>query len=117
MGSSDAWHQLGNDHVVATAHNRGHVMLWSQDRTYQWTNRVEPDSGHHGGGFGYLRAGGRTISTLYADRPEGAQAERLFGAGYFGRRTAAEGVTIEEAVYAPFGDDPLLLHDVVIRNT
>ena len=92
-------------------------MLWSQDRTYQWANYAEPASGHHGGGYGYLRAGDRTISTLYADRPEGAQTERLFGSGYFGRRTAVDGVDVSEEVYAPFGDDPLLLHDVTIRNT
>ena len=116
-GNRDAWHQLGNDHVVATAHNRGWVQLWSQDRTYQWTNRAEPELGHYGGGYGYLRTGNRTISTLYADRPQGAQTERLFGTGHFGRRTAVDGVDIREAVYAPYGDDPLLLHDVEIRNT
>ena len=116
-GNRDAWHQLGNDHVVATAHNRGYVSLWSQDRTYQWTNRAQPELGHYGGGYGYLRAGDRTISTLYADRPEGARTERLFGTGHFGRRTAVEGIDIREEVYAPWGDDPLLLHDVEIRNT
>ena len=45
--------------------------LWSQDRTYQWTNKAQPELGHHAGGYGYLRAGDRTISTLYADRPDG----------------------------------------------
>ena len=116
-GNRDAWHQLGNDHVVATAHNRGHVQLWSQDRTFQWANRVDAANGHHGGGFGYLKAGDRVISTLYADRPQGARTERLFGAGYFGHKTGVDGIDIDEAVYAPWGDDPLILHDVTIRNT
>ena len=116
-GNRDAWHQLGNDRVVATAHNRGYVQLWSQDRVAQWTNRAEPGNGHHAGGYGYLRLGDRTISTLYADRPQGATTERDFGAGYFRRRTVLDPVDIEEHVYAPFGDDPLLLHDVTIRNT
>jgi hypothetical protein len=116
--STDAWHQLGNDHVVATAHTRGHVQLWSQDRAYQWVNLAEPSAGQHAGGYGYLRLGdGRVVSTLYADRPPGARTRRDFGTGYFGRSTAIRGVAIDERVYAPFGDDPLLLHDVTIRNT
>jgi hypothetical protein len=116
-GSSDAWHQLGNDHVVATAHTRGHVRLWSQARSYQWVNPPDPAAGQHSGGYGYLRlADGRVISTLYADRPDGARTRRDFGAGYFGRLTAIPGVGVRERVYAPFGDDPLLLHDVTISN-
>jgi Glycosyl hydrolase 36 superfamily, catalytic domain/Glycosyltransferase family 36 len=116
-GSTDAWHQLGNDYLVADAHNEGYVQLWSQARAYQWINRYESGAGHYAGGYGYLRLPGRTISTLYADRPAGARTSRDFGSGYFHRRTAAKPVAIDENVYAPFGDAPLLLHDVTIRNT
>jgi Glycosyl hydrolase 36 superfamily, catalytic domain/Glycosyltransferase family 36 len=116
-GSTDAWHQLGNDYLVADAHNEGYVQLWSQARAYQWINRYESDAGHFAGGYGYLRLGDRTISTLYADRPVGARTERVFGSGYFQRRTASKPVDIGERVYAPFGNSPVLLHDVTIRNT
>ena len=116
-GSTDAWHQLGNDYLVADAHNDGYVQLWSQARAYQWINRYEPSAGHYAGGYGYLRLGGRTISTLYADRPAGARTARDFGSGYFHRRTASKPAAIDENVYAPFGDAPLLLHDVTIKNT
>jgi hypothetical protein len=114
---TDAWHQLGNDHIVATAHNRGYVQLWSQDRAYQWLNPFDAASGQYAGGYGYLRlADGRLVSTLYSDRPPGARTGRDFGTGYFGRLTAIRDVAVDERVYAPFGDDPLLLHDVTIRN-
>jgi hypothetical protein len=116
-GSTDAWHQLGNDYLVADAHNEGWVQLWSQARAYQWINRYEAGAGHYAGGYGYLRLGDRTISTLYADRPAGAATSRDFGSGYFHRRTAVKPVAIDEQVYAPYGDAPLLLHDVTIRNT
>ena len=66
---TDAWSQLGNDHVVANAYNHGYTQLWSQDRVYEWVNRYSAADGQYAGGFGYLRTGGRTISTLYADRP------------------------------------------------
>ena len=113
---TDAWSQLGNDHVVANAYNHGYTQLWSQDRVYEWVNRYSAAEGQYAGGFGYLRAGGRTLSTLYADRPPGARSKRVFGAGYARRTLAAAGFAVDEHVYAPFGDDPVLLHDVTIRN-
>ncbi len=113
---TDAWSQLGNDHVVANAYNHGYTQLWSQDRVYEWVNRYSAAEGQYAGGFGYLRAGGRTLSTLYADRPRGARSERVFGTGYARRTLAAAGFAVDEHVYAPFGDDPVLLHDVTIRN-
>src|SRR6267143_4924644 len=29
----------------------------------------------------------------------------------------AHGIDVQDFVYAPFGDDPLLLHDVTLKNT
>jgi hypothetical protein len=114
--SRDGWHQVANANIKADAHTGGWVQFWSQARLPQWTNYREPDRGHHSGGWGYLRVEGRTISTLYEDRPAEAQTRRVFGVGYFERRTEAAPVVIVERVYAPFGDDPLVLHDVTIEN-
>jgi hypothetical protein len=116
-GLRDAWHQLGNDRIVADAFNHGYVQFWSQDRLYQWANRYEPGGRHYAGGYGYLRVDGKVHSTLYADRDPGAQPTRDFGIGYTGRHTKAGGVDVDERVYAPFGNDPLLLHDVTLHNT
>ena len=75
---TDAWHQLGNDHVVAIAHTRGYVQLWSQDRSYQWVNQLDPSAHQYAGGYGFLRTtGGRVISTLYSDRAAGARVRSL----------------------------------------
>ncbi len=116
-GRTAAQHELGNDHIVAAAFNDGYTQLWSQDRLAQWANRYTPERRHFGGGYGYLNLGGRVLSTLYLDRPRGAATERRFGVGYYERTLRAVGVAVREDVYAPFGDDPLLLHDVTIRNT
>ena len=115
-GETAAQHELGNDRIVANAYNHGYTQLWSQDRLAQWANRYEPALRHFAGGYGYLNVGGRVMSTLYLDRPQGAKTERRFGVGYYARRLRAEGIDVREDVYAPFGDDPLLLHDVTIRN-
>jgi hypothetical protein len=115
--STDAWHQIGNDHIVANAYNHGYVQLWSQDRLYQWMNFPEPENRHYAGGFGYLRTKTGVVSTLWLDRLRGAESEREFGVGYIRKSTAIPGAEIEEFVYAPFGDDPVLLHDVTIHNS
>jgi hypothetical protein len=116
-GSRDAWSQIGNDHVVADAVNHGYVQLWSQDRLYQWMNYYDASHQHYAGGFGYISSGGKTVSTLYDDRPAGASADRLFGVGYYAKATSVPGIAEKDTVYAPFGDDSLLLHDVTITNT
>jgi hypothetical protein len=115
-GSTAAWHQVGNDHIVANAYNHGYVQLWSQDRRYQWANQFQPDRNHFAGGYGYLNVGGHVVSTLHSDLPAGASQQREFGVGYARRLTRAQGVSADEHVYAPFGDDPVLLHDVTITN-
>jgi hypothetical protein len=115
-GKRDAWHQLGNDHVVADAFNHGYTQLWSMDNLYQWANYAEPASQHYAGGYGYLNVDGKVGTTLYDDRAAGQKVQRDFGLGYFRTRTAVHGVGVSSRVYAPFGDDPLLLHDVVLRN-
>ena len=116
-GSTNAWSQVGNDRVVADASNHGYTQLWSQDRLYQWTNYYDAAHSHYAGGFGYLNVGGRVISTLYDDRPAGAVSERVFGVGYYEKKTLVPGISEQDRVYAPFGNDSLLLHDVTIRNT
>ena len=115
--SNDAWSQLGNDHIVADAFNHGYVELWSQDRLYQWMNYYDASHKHYAGGFGYIKVGGRVISTLYDDRPRGATTERRFGAGYYAKATRVPGLSEKDTVYAPFGNDAVLLHDVTITNT
>jgi len=51
-GKRHAWHQVGNDHIVANGYYHGWVQLWSQDRLYQWINFYDAASNHFAGGFG-----------------------------------------------------------------
>jgi hypothetical protein len=115
--TTDAWHQVGNDHLQANAYNHGYVELWSQDRLMQWTNKYDPANRHYSGGYGYLNVDGKVVSTLYADRPSGSTTSREFGVGYYRKQLEAEGVHVDQRTFAPFGDDPLLLDEVTISNT
>ncbi|MGH2727278.1 MAG: GH36-type glycosyl hydrolase domain-containing protein [Actinomycetota bacterium] len=116
LGKRQAAHQLGNDHITAFTYNDGFTQLWTQDRISQWTNRWNAEANEWSGGYGYLHVDGDAVSTLWLDRPEGAVSERRFGTGYARHELATHGLAVREEVYAPFGDDPLLLHDVTIRN-
>ncbi len=115
-GGTAAQVELGNDNIVAAAFNDGYTQLWSQARLAQWANRYAPAQRHYAGGYGYLNVGGHVISTLYLDRGPGVRMQRTFGVGYYERRLRADGLQVREDVYAPFGDDPLLLHNITIRN-
>jgi Glycosyl hydrolase 36 superfamily, catalytic domain/Glycosyltransferase family 36 len=116
-GGTEAQHQVGNDAIVAAAFNHGYTQLWSQAREAQWANRYQPEQRHYAGGYGYLNVDGTVLSTLYGDRPAGAATGRDFGIGYARKRLEANGLAVEQVVYAPFGDDPVLLDDVTISNT
>ncbi|HZT67888.1 MAG TPA: hypothetical protein VFA11_19010 [Acidimicrobiales bacterium] len=116
-GGTDAWHQVGNDYHHAFASNHGYTQLWSQARAYQWVNQYNANYQHYAGGYGYLSlGGGRVLSTLYDDRPAGATTTRDFGVGYFHHAVSTSSVGVDEYVYAPFGSDPVLLHDVTVTN-
>ena len=111
-----AQHELGNDHIKGMAFNDGYTELWSQDLLAQWANLYQPQSRHYAGGYGYLNVDGRTVSTLYLDRPAGSRFERQLGIGYYRRALRTDHLAVVEAVYAPFGNDPLLEHDITISN-
>jgi hypothetical protein len=115
-GGTQAQHQVGNDHIVAAAFNHGYTQLWSQDRLSQWANPYEPATRHWAGGYGYLLADGAVTSTLALDRAAGTSLEREFGVGYVAKTLGAPGIDVRQVVYAPYGDDPLLLDDVTITN-
>jgi len=112
-----AQHQIGNDNVKGMAFNDGYTMLWAQTRLMQFVNTWEADNFHWAGGYGYLRTDdAKVLSTLYLDRPQGSEFDRVFGTGYSRKRMRSEGLEVRENTYAPFGDDPLLLHEVKLEN-
>jgi hypothetical protein len=115
-GASEIEHQLGNDHVVANAADAGYVELWSQDRLYQWVNHYDAATQHFAGGYGYLKVGGQVVADLARGLPRDATLGRVFGTGYSEKDLRVGGMHVEQRTYAPFGDDPILLDDVVITN-
>ena len=117
IAASDAVHQLGNDGVNALAHGGGYVELYSARSYHRFANRYDEESRAYAGGFGWVRDGGETWSTLWADRPAGSRYERVFGMGYFKKVIEHRGLSLEHYVYLTEGEDAVLRERLVFTNT
>jgi hypothetical protein len=112
--ATDHSHQVGNDRLVAVASNYGYVQVRQDEGGPKFLNDYDPAHGHFAGGFGYLTDGQALLSTFY---PGGADSfERLFGVGYFRKTVRGGGYSADQIIFAPFGDDPLLISQVTITN-
>ncbi|MGH9827028.1 MAG: hypothetical protein ACREDR_27690, partial [Blastocatellia bacterium] len=107
-------HQVGNDRVVAIVSNYGHVRVRQDEGAPKFLNDYTPEKGHYGGGFGYLTDGKTALSTFY---PGNAKSfDRIFGVGYFRKKVTGGDWDIDQVLFAPFGDDPVLISQVAITN-
>jgi hypothetical protein len=110
----DHSHQVGNDRLVAVASNFGYVLVRQDEGAPKYLNDYDPENRRFGGGFGYLTDGSSVLSTFY---PGGAKTfERTFGMGYLRKEAHGAGYGVDQIVFAPFGDDPLLISQVTVTN-
>jgi len=115
LSSTDHVHQVGNDRVVAVVSNYGYVSVRQDEGGPKFLNEHCPQRGHYGGGIGWLTDGKETLSTYYSG-DGGGSFERVFGMGYFRKKVASANYAVEQAIIAPFGDDPVLLSQVTVTN-
>lgn len=108
-------HQVGNDRVVAIGSNYGHVRVRQDEGAPKFLNDYAPARGCFGGGFGYLADGKVLLSTLYPGNAD--SFDRVFGIGYFRKKVSGHGYGIDQVIFAPFGDDPVLVSQVTITNS
>jgi len=119
LAATEHIHQVGNDRVVAIASNYGHVRVRQDEGAPKFLNDYAPERGCYGGGFGYLTDGTAVLSTLYrgdGNGGNGASLERVFGIGYFRKKVSGSGYAVDQVIFAPFGDDPVLISQVTITN-
>src|SRR5580704_291362 len=114
LASTEHIHQIGNDRLTAIASNYGHVRVRQDEGAPKFLNDYAPERGCFAGGFGYLTDGTSVLSTLYPGN--GDTFERLFGVGYFRKKVSGRGYTVDQVIFAPFGDDPALVSQVTIAN-
>ena len=111
---TDHTHQVGNDRVVAAASNYGYVQVRQDEGSPKFLNDYSPERSQYGGGIGYLTDGRVVLSTFY---PGNAKTfDRIFGVGYLRKKVASGDYAVDQVIFAPFGDDPLLISQVTIAN-
>jgi hypothetical protein len=112
---TDHMHQVGNDRLVAVASNYGHLQVRQDEGSPKFLNDYCPEQDRYGGGIGFLAdAEGFVLSTYYTGKPE--SFDRTFGMGYLQKRVAAGKYQVDQIVFAPYGDDPVLISQVTITN-
>jgi hypothetical protein len=105
---------VGNDRIVGLASNYGHLQVRQDEGAPKILNYFLPALFQYGGGFGYLSDGKETLSTFYDGINN--NFERIFGIGYFRKKVKNSKYEINQLIYAPFGDDPIIISEVIISN-
>jgi len=110
------WHQIGNLHINAIAANDGLVQLFYNDSAQRWLNYYDPAKLAYSGGFGFVLDGDSAFTTYYPYSPKGSVKLRLFGQGYFEKELQYNQILVNETVFAPTGDLPVLILRVKLKN-
>ena len=113
-GATDQTHQVGNDRLVAAVSNFGYVQVRQDEGSPKFLNDYFPEESHFGGGIGFLTDGQRLVSTYYSGQGEGF--ERILGEGYLQKKVQVTPYSVDQVIFAPFGDDPVLISAVTIAN-
>lgn len=106
--------QIGNDRLVAVVSNYGYMQVRQDEGGPKFLNDYEPQRNRFGGGFGYLTDGKVVLNTYYPGN--GDEFKRIFGVGYCRKKSEGDGLNIDQVIFAPFGDDPIIISRVTITN-
>ncbi len=114
LGATDHLHEVGNDRVVAVASNFGYVQVRQDEGSPKYLNDYSPEHNRYGGGIGYLTDGKAVLGTYYPG--SGGSFERILGEGYLRKIVRSKEYLVDQTVFAPFGDDPVLISLVKVTN-
>jgi hypothetical protein len=112
--STDHTHQVGNDRLVAAISNYGYVQVRQDEGAPKFLNDYCPEHGRYGAGIGFLGDEYSVLSTYYSGTAE--SFDRTLGVGYLQKRVTGHQHAIDQVIFAPFGDDPVLISQVTITN-
>jgi hypothetical protein len=111
---TDQTHQVGNDRVVAAVSNYGYVQVRQDEGAPKFLNDYAPERSQFGAGLGYLTDGKEVLGTFYSGG--GTSFERIFGTGYLRKQVKGAQYSVDQVIFAPFGDDPVMISQVILTN-
>ena len=121
---------FGNNRINAMAVDEGYVQLFHNERGPTWINQHNESNKDLSGGFSYVAVSGGDFAcdfaSAFAYAPKQSilpgrnvkllRLNRTFGVGYYSSSMEYCGIRVERTVYAPQGDDPVLIDDVKLTN-
>ena len=111
---TDHSHQVGNDRITAVASNYGYVQVRQDEGSPKFLNDYDLGRNQFAGGFGYLTDDKNFLSTYYPGNAD--SFDRTFGMGYYRKNVKGHGYGVDQVVFAPYGDDPILISQITITN-
>ena len=111
---TDHTHQVGNKRLVAAVSNYGYIQVRQDEGSPKFLNDFCPEQNRYGAGIGFLVDENMVLSTYYTGAAE--SFERIMGIGYLRKRVTGHAYEIDQVLFAPFGDDPVLMSQVTITN-
>lgn len=111
---TDHTHQVGNDRLVAAVSNYGYVQVRQDEGSPKFLNDYCPEQDCYGAGIGFLADENMVLTTYYSGTAE--SFDRIFGMGYLRKRVTGRQYEVDQVIFAPFGDDPVLISQVTITN-
>ncbi len=114
LSATDHLHAVANDRLVAVASNYGYVQVRQDEGAPKYLNDYDPGQNRFGGGIGFLTDGKVTLSTYYPGNA--ASFDRTLGEGYLRKVVKGGGYTVDHTIFAPYGDDPVLVSFARITN-
>ena len=100
--------------MVAAVSNYGYVQVRQDEGSPKFLNDYSPEHSLYGAGIGFLTDGNHMLSTYY---PGGGESfDRILGEGYFRKIVKGHHREVDQVIFAPFGDDPVLLSMVTVTN-
>ena len=121
---NDHTFQFGNKRITCVASNFGTVQVRQDEGAPKFLGDVDPVNHVYGGGLGWLQdcdgaadvntGGNFILSTYYNGNPE--NFERVYGTGYMRKTVKSGDFTVNQTIFTPYGDDPVLISRVTIEN-
>ncbi len=111
---TDHTHQVGNGRLLAAVSNYGYVQVRQDEGSPKFLNDYSPQDDRYGAGIGFLADDSTLLSTYYSGTSE--SFDRVLGMGYLRKRVTGRQYQIDQVIFAPFGDDPVLISQVTITN-
>src|ERR1035441_7283922 len=111
---TDQTHQVGNDRLIAAVSNYGYVQVRQDEGSPKFLNDYCPEQGRYGASIGFLTDVNAGLSTYYPGN--GTSFDRVMGEGYLRKTVKGDPYEVDQTIFAPFGDDPVLISMVTVTN-